>query len=38
MVEGNPLQDISATERISLIMFKGENRIRSQLELFGKEK
>ena len=26
LVDGNPLEDISATERISLVVFKGERR------------
>jgi imidazolonepropionase-like amidohydrolase len=35
LVDGNPLEDISATERLSLIMFKGEKGVRS--ELFERE-
>ena len=35
LVDGNPLEDVSATERISLIMFKGEKGVRS--ELFERE-
>ena len=31
IVDGNPLQDIKATEAISLVMFKGENVDRSDL-------
>jgi imidazolonepropionase-like amidohydrolase/ABC-type multidrug transport system permease subunit len=31
MVDGNPLQDIVATERISLVMFKGERLRRAEL-------
>jgi ABC-type multidrug transport system permease subunit len=31
VVEGNPLQDISATERISAVFFKGERVVRSEL-------
>ncbi len=31
MVDGNPLQDISATERISLVVFEGERIGRSGL-------
>ena len=31
MVDGNPLQDIAATERISLVMFKGERLRRPEL-------
>ena len=31
LVDGNPLQDISATERISLVVFKGERIRRSEL-------
>jgi imidazolonepropionase-like amidohydrolase/ABC-type multidrug transport system permease subunit len=31
LVDGNPLQDISAAERISLVMFKGERISRSKL-------
>ena len=31
MVDGNPLQDITATERISLVVFKGERVRRSEL-------
>jgi len=31
MVDGNPLDDISATERISLVVFKGERIRRSAL-------
>ncbi len=31
LVDGNPLQDISATERISLVVFKGERVRRSAL-------
>jgi len=31
LVDGNPLQDISATERISLVVFKGERIHRSAL-------
>jgi imidazolonepropionase-like amidohydrolase len=31
LVDGNPLQDISATERISLVMFEGERLRRSEL-------
>jgi imidazolonepropionase-like amidohydrolase/ABC-type multidrug transport system permease subunit len=31
LVDGNPLEDITATERISLIVFKGERLKRSQL-------
>jgi imidazolonepropionase-like amidohydrolase len=31
MVDGNPLQDITATERISLVMFKGERLRRAEL-------
>jgi len=31
LVDGNPLQDISATERISLVVFKGERLRRSEL-------
>jgi imidazolonepropionase-like amidohydrolase/ABC-type multidrug transport system permease subunit len=34
LVDGNPLQDIAATERISLVVFQGERVHRS--ELFGK--
>jgi len=36
LVDGNPLQDISATERISLVVFEGERLRRS--ELFEKKK
>jgi imidazolonepropionase-like amidohydrolase/ABC-type multidrug transport system permease subunit len=35
LVDGNPLQDISATERISLVVFEGERVRRS--EIFGKK-
>jgi imidazolonepropionase-like amidohydrolase/ABC-type multidrug transport system permease subunit len=31
MVDGNPLQDITATERISMVMFKGERLRRPEL-------
>jgi imidazolonepropionase-like amidohydrolase len=31
IVEGNPLEDISATERISLVVFKGERIDRTEL-------
>ncbi|MBI4874501.1 MAG: ABC transporter permease [Acidobacteria bacterium] len=31
VVDGNPLQDISATERISLVIFRGERIARSQM-------
>jgi imidazolonepropionase-like amidohydrolase len=31
LVDGNPLQDISATERISLVLFRGERVARSSL-------
>jgi imidazolonepropionase-like amidohydrolase len=31
MVDGNPLQDVSATERISLVVFQGERVSRSEL-------
>jgi imidazolonepropionase-like amidohydrolase len=31
LVDGNPLQDISATERISMVMFKGERINRADL-------
>jgi imidazolonepropionase-like amidohydrolase len=31
LVDGNPLQDISATERISLVVFEGERLRRSEL-------
>ena len=31
LVDGNPLQDISATERISLVVFQGERLNRSEL-------
>ncbi len=31
VVDGNPLQDISATERISIVFFKGERIDRSGL-------
>ena len=31
LVDGNPLQDISATEHISMVMFKGERVVRSEL-------
>jgi imidazolonepropionase-like amidohydrolase len=31
LVDGNPLQDISATERISIVFFKGERVDRSSL-------
>jgi imidazolonepropionase-like amidohydrolase len=31
LVDGNPLQDISATERISMVMFKGERVNRADL-------
>ena len=31
VVDGNPLDDISATERISLVVFKGERVERSEL-------
>jgi cytosine/adenosine deaminase-related metal-dependent hydrolase len=31
LVDGNPLQDISATEHISMVMFKGERVNRSEL-------
>ena len=31
MVAGNPMQDISATERISIVFFKGERIDRSGL-------
>lgn len=34
VVEGNPLEDISATERISMVIFRGENVERD--ELFGR--
>jgi len=30
-VDGNPLEDISATERISLVVFKGERIRRAAL-------
>jgi len=30
-VDGNPLEDISATERISLVVYKGERIRRSTL-------
>jgi len=36
LVDGNPLQDIAATERISLVVFQGERVRRS--ELFEKKK
>jgi imidazolonepropionase-like amidohydrolase len=31
LVDGNPLQDIGATERISLVVFKGERLDRPAL-------
>jgi imidazolonepropionase-like amidohydrolase len=31
LVDGNPLQDISATERISMVVFKGERVRRAEL-------
>jgi len=31
LVDGNPLEDISATERISLVVYKGERIRRSTL-------
>jgi imidazolonepropionase-like amidohydrolase len=31
VVDGNPLDDITATERISLVVFKGERLDRSEL-------
>jgi imidazolonepropionase-like amidohydrolase len=31
LVDGNPLQDIAATERISLVMFQGERIGRAEL-------
>ena len=31
LVDGNPLQDIAATERISLVVFKGERIRRAEL-------
>jgi len=31
LVDGNPLNDISVTERISMVMFKGERVDRSEL-------
>jgi imidazolonepropionase-like amidohydrolase len=31
VVDGNPLQDISATERISMVVFKGERLVRAEL-------
>jgi imidazolonepropionase-like amidohydrolase len=31
LVDGNPLQDISATERIQMVMFKGERVDRTEL-------
>ncbi len=31
LVDGNPLQEIAATERISLVVFKGERIRRSAL-------
>jgi imidazolonepropionase-like amidohydrolase len=31
VVDGNPLEDITATERISLVVFKGERVERSEL-------
>src|SRR5207247_5078081 len=31
LVDGNPLQDIAATERISMVLFKGERVARSEL-------
>jgi imidazolonepropionase-like amidohydrolase len=31
LVDGNPLEDITATERISLVIFKGERIRRSKL-------
>jgi len=31
LVDGNPLKDISVTERISIVMFKGERIDRSEL-------
>lgn len=31
LVDGNPLEDISATERISVVLFKGEHISRSEL-------
>jgi imidazolonepropionase-like amidohydrolase len=31
LVEGDPLQDIDATERISLVIYKGERLNRSRL-------
>jgi imidazolonepropionase-like amidohydrolase len=31
LVDGNPLKDISVTERISMVMFKGERIDRSEL-------
>jgi imidazolonepropionase-like amidohydrolase len=35
LVDGNPLEDISATERISLVVLEGERIHRA--ELFGRE-
>jgi imidazolonepropionase-like amidohydrolase len=31
LVDGNPLEDITATERISMVMLKGERVSRSEL-------
>ena len=31
LIDGNPLQDISATEHISMVLFKGERVDRSEL-------
>jgi imidazolonepropionase-like amidohydrolase len=31
LVDGNPLEDIAATERISLVVFKGERIRRAEL-------
>jgi imidazolonepropionase-like amidohydrolase len=31
VVDGNPLEDITATERISLVVFKGERIDRNEL-------
>jgi imidazolonepropionase-like amidohydrolase len=31
LIDGNPLKDISVTERISMVMFKGERVDRSEL-------
>jgi imidazolonepropionase-like amidohydrolase len=31
LVDGNPLKEISVTERISMVMFKGERVVRSEL-------